>query len=68
MGTAGEAIYTDATFNGLILAWRASNHYMIEVLSLRQVLDWAIFLINKSKEADVTTIIKAKTEFFYGKF
>lgn len=67
-GKVGDTIFPNATFNGLFLAWHASSHFMFDGITLRHVLDWAMFLVHQSKEADIEVIRQTKARFVYGRF
>ena len=69
MGLKG-AKYPSANFNALFLPWHVSAHFAFERVTLRHLLDWALFLVNEGKSIDVDLFREAKTKYTYcyGKF
>lgn len=60
------AKYPMANFNALFLPWHVSAHFAFEKVTLRQLLDWALFLVNDGKNIDVNLFRKAKLKYTYG--
>lgn len=67
-GKIGVTAWPNANFNALFLSWHASAHFMFEEISLRQVIDWALFLLNESRYVDIPMFRLAKANFAFGKF
>ncbi len=59
-------IYPTANFNALFLPWHVSAHFAFERVTLRHLLDWALFLVHEGKEIDVEMFREAKQKFTYG--
>lgn len=55
-----------ANFNALFLPWHVSAHFVFEQVTIRQLLDWALFLVHDGKEIDETLFQAAKNKFTYG--
>lgn len=68
--TIQGAKYPSANFNALFLPWHVSAHFAFERVTLRHLLDWALFLVNEGKSIDVDLFREAKTKYTYcyGKF
>lgn len=67
MGTdinAGK--YPTANFNALFLPWHVSAHFAFEKVTLRHLLDWALFLTHDGKNIDVEMFREAKNRFTFG--
>lgn len=62
----GGAKYPMANFNALFLPWHVSAHFAFERVTLRHLLDWALFLVNDGKNIDVTLFRNAKSKYTYG--
>lgn len=60
------AIVPSADFNVLFLPWHVSAHFAYERVTLRHLLDWALFLINDGKDISLEQFQKAKKKFTYG--
>lgn len=60
------AKYPMANFNALFLPWHVSAHFAFEKVTLRQLLDWALFLVNEGKNIDVKLFREAKLKYTYG--
>ena len=60
------AKYPMANFNALFLPWHVSAHFAFERVTLRHLLDWALFLVNDGKNIDVTLFREAKLKYTYG--
>lgn len=60
------AKYPTANFNALFLPWHVSAHFAFERVTLRHLLDWALFLINEGKNIDIELFREAKKRYIYG--
>lgn len=60
------AKYPTANFNALFLPWHVSAHFAFERVTLRHLLDWALFLINEGKNIDIELFREAKKRYTYG--
>ena len=60
------AKYPMANFNALFLPWHVSAHFAFERVTLRHLLDWALFLMNDGKNIDVKLFREAKSKYTYG--
>ena len=60
------AKYPTANFNALFLPWHVSAHFAFERVTLRHLLDWALFLINEGKDIEVGWFRESKTNYTYG--
>lgn len=60
------AKYPTANFNALFLPWYVSAHFAFERVTLRHLLDWALFLLNEGKDIDLDMFCKAKAKYTYG--
>lgn len=60
------AKYPTANFNALFLPWHVSAHFAFERVTLRHLLDWALFLINEGENIDIELFREAKKRFTYG--
>lgn len=60
------AKYPTANFNALFLPWHVSAHFMFERVTVRHLLDWALFLVHEGKDVDVEVIREAKHNYTYG--
>lgn len=58
--------FPNANFNALFLPWHVSAHFVFERVTIRHLLDWALFLIQDGKEIDVEMFLEAKKRFDYG--
>lgn len=64
--TIKGARYPTANFNALFLPWHVSAHFMFERVTVRHLLDWALFLTHEGKDIDVEMFRKAKKKYTYG--
>ena len=53
-------------FNALFLPWHVSAHFAFERVTLRHLLDWALFLVHDGKKIDLAMFKNAKRNFTYG--
>jgi len=60
------AKYPYANFNALFLPWHVSAHFAFERVTLRHLLDWALFLLNEGKDIDLDMFRNAKAKYTYG--
>ena len=60
------AFSPSANFNALFLPWHVSAHFEFERVTLRHLLDWALFLVNEGKDIDVAMFRDAKRKYSYG--
>jgi len=60
------ARYPLANFNVLFLPWHVSAHFAFERVTLRHLLDWALFLVHDGKDIDVIRFRRAKNKYTYG--
>lgn len=60
------AKYPLAGFNALFLPWHVSAHFMFERVTLRLLLDWALFLTNDGESIDIEEFREAKRKYTYG--
>lgn len=60
------AKYPIADFNALFLPWHVSAHFEFERVTIRHLLDWALFLSNEGKDIDVERFREAKKKYTYG--
>ena len=60
------AQYPTANFNALFLPWHVSAHFAFERVTLRHLLDWALFLIHDCNNIDVDLFREAKQKYTYG--
>lgn len=65
-----SARYPIADFNALFLPWHVSAHFEFERVTLRHLLDWALFLEKEGKNIDISMfrVAKQKYSFGYGPF
>lgn len=59
-------VFPSANFNALFLPWHVSAHFAFERVTLRHLLDWALFLNKNGKDVDVELFRDAKNKFSYG--
>lgn len=59
-------VFPTANFNALFLPWHVSAHFMFERVTVRHLLDWALFLVNDGKNINVSLYLEAKKKFTYG--
>lgn len=60
------AKYPTANFHALFLPWHVSAHFMFERFTIRQLLDWALFIKNEGKSIDYVWFKEAKKKYTYG--
>lgn len=60
------AVFPSANFNSLFLPWHVSAHFMFERVTIRHLLDWALFLVNDGQKIDVEMFREAKRKYTYG--
>lgn len=58
--------YPTANFNALFLPWHVSAHFVFEKVTLRHLLDWALFLTHEGNGIDESFFHEAKSKFTYG--
>lgn len=61
-----NAVYSSSDFNLLFLPWHTSAHFAFERISIRQLLDWALFLYNNGKQLDINLYNMARSKFTFG--
>ena len=59
-------VFPSAQFNSLFLPWHVSAHFEFERVTVRHLLDWALFLIHEGKAINVSMIREAKKQYTYG--
>ena len=59
-------VFPSATFNSLFLPWHVSAHFEFEKVTIRHLLDWALFLIHDGKSIDLSAFRDAKKRFTFG--
>ncbi len=55
-----------ADYNALFLPWHVSAHFLIERVTVRHLLDWALFLTHEGKSINVEKFRDAKKKYTYG--
>lgn len=60
------AKYPSANFNALFLPWHVSAHLAFERVTLRHLLDWALFLVHEGDKIDVNMFRNAKKKYTFG--
>lgn len=60
------AKYPLADFNVLFLPWHVSAHFAFEKVTIRHLLDWALFLVNEGKDVSVEKFKAAKMLYTHG--
>lgn len=55
-----------ANFNALFLPWHVSAHFAFERVTIRHLLDWALFLKSEGKDIDLVMFKEAKQKFTFG--
>jgi len=60
------SFYPSANFNALFLPWHVSAHFEFERVTIRHLLDWALFLVNDGSQIDVEMFCEAKRKYTYG--
>ncbi len=58
--------FPNASYNALFLPWHVSAHFCFERVTLRHLLDWALFLSHDGKFIDMDLLHEAKKRFTYG--
>lgn len=58
--------FPNASYNALFLPWHVSAHFCFERVTLRHLLDWALFLTHDGKSIDIDLFHGAKKKFTYG--
>lgn len=61
-----SAHYPLSDFNSLFLPWHVSAHFEFEKVTLRHLLDWALFLEHEGKKINVKLFREAKQKFTFG--
>lgn len=59
-------VYPTANFNALFLPWHVSAHFLIERVTVRHLLDWALFLTHEGMDINVDEYREAKNKYTYG--
>ena len=60
------ATFPIANFNELFLPWHVSAHFMVERVTLRHLLDWALFLVHDGNGIGLELYRHAKKNFTFG--
>ena len=60
------AVFPSANFNALFLPWHVSAHLEFERVTIRHLVDWALFLTHDGKDIDVSMFQTAKQNYTYG--
>lgn len=60
------AVIPTADFNALFLPWHVSAHFALERVTLRQLLDWALFLDKEGQYISVELFRSAKKRYTFG--
>lgn len=60
------ARYPSADFNALFMPWHVSAHFAFENVTVRHLLDWALFLVHEGKDIDLQKLREAKQKYSYG--
>ena len=58
--------FPTADFNALFLPWHVSAHFAFERVTIRHLLDWALFLTHEGKDINVEKFREAKAKFTFG--
>lgn len=61
-----NSFFPNASYNALFLPWHVSAHFCFERVTLRHLLDWALFLTHDGKSIDMNLLYEAKKRFTYG--
>lgn len=64
--TIPGAKYPNANFNALFLPWHVSAHFMFERVTLRHLLDWALFLTKEGGNINLEMFREAKRKYTFG--
>ena len=59
-------VFPTANFNALFLPWHVSAHFAFERVTLRHLLDWALFIKQDGRHIDLVMYRDAKNRFTYG--
>lgn len=59
-------VFPKANFNALFLPWHVSAHFAFERVTLRHLLDWALFIKQDGRHIDLVMYRDAKSRFTYG--
>lgn len=59
-------VFPTTSFNLLFLPWHISIHFAFERVTLRHLLDWALYIIQNGKDINVELCSEAKKYFSYG--
>lgn len=59
-------VFPNADFNALFLPWHVSAHFAFERVTIRHLLDWALFLTNEGGNINVEMFKDAKKRFVHG--
>lgn len=60
------AHFPTADFNAHFLPWHVSAHFEFERVTLRHLLDWALFLYHEGDKINVSLFRESKKKFTYG--
>lgn len=60
------ATFPIANFNALFLPWHVSAHFMVERVTLRHLLDWALFLVHDGNGIGLELYRHARKNFTFG--
>lgn len=65
---AGESgqVYPTPDFNALFLPWHVSAHFAFEKVTLRQLLDWALFIWKDGLRIDENLFLEAQDRYKFG--
>lgn len=58
--------FPTADFSALFLPWHVSAHFAFEKVTIRHLLDWALFLTHDGKHIDVEKFREAKRKYTFG--
>lgn len=61
-----QAHFPSADFNAHFLPWHVSAHFEFERVTLRHLLDWALFLYHDGNKINVSLLRESKKKFTYG--
>lgn len=59
-------VFPSADFNALFLPWHLSAHLEFERVTLRHLLDWALFISHKGKDVNLDLFSNAKKTYTFG--
>ena len=60
------AVFPSSNFNALFLPWHVSAHFEFERVTIRHLLDWALFLSHEGNSIDIELFRAAKRKYTYG--